>query len=142
MVCQQCSQYCLNCQNNNCMICQSGYYLSSGSCYSTCPLGTYLSSTNLQCYSCPSQCSSCTADQNCTSCMSGYLLLEGTCVKNCPQTAYLEQNKCILCVAPCLACTSQTQCLTCLPGLILNGTVCQQECQEGFFKYSFKVEYS
>lgn len=118
--CQSTSSSIPNCSlktyNNGfwyCTSCYSGYYLSSGRCYScslgcyscssstvcnSCRSGYYLTAFN-SCYSCTSGCSSCTDGITCNTCSSGYYLTSA--------------KKCYSCIPNCSVCSNGTQCTSC-----------------------------
>lgn len=65
--------------------------LYNGNCASQCPAGTYPS--NVQCYDCMTNCSTCTNDTRCTTCApTHYLEFNGLCLSQCP-LGYEERNK-------------------------------------------------
>lgn len=77
---------------NGVCICQTGTFLSLGSCVSQCNLG-YISISN-QCVACMSPCKTCTQSiTGCTSCMNGYTLdqVNSKCIQipvSCPLGQY------------------------------------------------------
>ncbi|MCQ2966620.1 MAG: hypothetical protein MJ250_07805 [Alphaproteobacteria bacterium] len=118
----ECCAHCSDCRSSaneaTCYGCESGYYLSGGTCYpgvaccsgcsncnhttgvcSACGSGQYLSGN--RCYSCPTvsngTCTSCSSSTNCTSitCNTGYILQGNSCVVNtCPT---IQHGTCTSC---------------------------------------------
>ena len=146
--------HCDYCDSTSCQNCSSGYllYANDGSCYtsSTCPAGTYASSTNcvgmvykkifilsrlLDCAT--SNCANCT-NLTCQSCASPYSLfsVDGACYDPCPSGTYSNSTDClgIYIYYPqqtyniFIACTT-ANCSEC------NSTVCQT-CSAGYLLYS------
>lgn len=63
-------------------------YFSDSQCVSTCPNGTYLTFTNIECESCAAICRTCTSSaSNCLSCASSYMY-NSTCQAKCPTGFY------------------------------------------------------
>ena len=112
-----CSSYT---SSGSCTKCNSGYYLSGGSCYpekscstgctscnkqtgvcSSCTSGYYLSGGScIKRVTCPSTCSSCDSSGNCTSCKSGYTLSGRSCVNlniTCSPGNYASGGLCFPC---------------------------------------------
>lgn len=52
-------------------------YVYDGSCYSQCPVSTYLVPNTTQCMDCPAGCLECTGSDMCTSCLTGFYLYTG-----------------------------------------------------------------
>jgi hypothetical protein len=112
--------HCSTCPTaTTCSVCKQGYYLSnpttclnataanclqsktsSASLCSVCVSGYYLG-TDLLCYSCQTNCLSCTARTNCIQCISNTILSNGYCISypnNCVEaTLYNNNIVCTLC---------------------------------------------
>ena len=109
-VCTACPNGCLTCDALGCYTCGSGYtflqsalscnqycnathqYGYNGTCYSTCPNGSYLSYDLVTCLSCSLPCRTChTSAGNCTSCIDSYYY-QGQCISACPTNYYVDSN--------------------------------------------------
>lgn len=140
--CNLCSDFLENCAlcdstGSTCTKCFDGYKLTGGSCSSgSCEDGYWWNDTDLACFSCPSDCKTCSDDATCESCFDGYYHDMGSCVacsQNCEQCNYngcikcrtdyeLKNGKCekITCSIPyCLSCSGNT-CLQCKDGYEKN----------------------
>jgi proprotein convertase subtilisin/kexin type 5 len=85
---------------SHCSPTQQYYYNSN--CYSTCPSGTYISYTGVNCVACSDLCATCYGlATNCTSCDDSYYY-NNTCLTQCP-TGYYGAN-----TFTCEICTSAT----------------------------------
>lgn len=75
--------------------CNSTYqYTYSGECYTTCPPGTYVDFTNVNCLACNALCLTCEGNSmNCTGC-DGTFKFSTSCVSQCPAGYYGLSNSC------------------------------------------------
>ncbi|KAJ3802355.1 growth factor receptor domain-containing protein [Lentinula aff. detonsa] len=102
-----------------CTGCLPGSFLSNGTCVSSCPAGTFISSqNNTTCTSCDSSCSTCAGSSTfCLTCANGELASNGQCVSTCPaNTVAANTTKtCLDCHPDCVSCsgTAFNQCLSC-----------------------------
>jgi proprotein convertase subtilisin/kexin type 5 len=101
-------------------------YLWNNTCYSTCPDGTYSTSTPNLCNSCDLKCIICSGSSTaCSSCtLSGgniAYLWNNTCITSCPDGTFYASspNLCSTCDIKCILCSgSSTTCSSCT----LNGS--------------------
>ncbi|KAL4433125.1 hypothetical protein ABPG74_010820 [Tetrahymena malaccensis] len=153
--CPKCFRNCKTCNgglSNNCLSCNSGYYLySDGSC--TCDYGYYDDPVQNTCQKCHSSCGQCNGplDINCTQCPSNRILQFNKCV--CAN-GLVEQmlngvlscivNQSSSCLPNCKLCSYQQignldnpslqvvpQCLQCQNNLVLVNGQCQ--CTDGTY---------
>ncbi len=81
-------------------------YTYSGQCYDTCPTGTYVDFTNVNCLACNAICLTCEgSSMNCTGC-DGTFQLNGTCLTQCPTGYYGSSNQCLVCTAQVSSCAN------------------------------------
>jgi len=79
--CQNCKKGCLECDDNKCISCKPGYFLTVfHSCQETCPRGYYPDSSSNLCRQCSPKCLYCTPANICEVCEENYYLRNGTCV--------------------------------------------------------------
>jgi proprotein convertase subtilisin/kexin type 5 len=129
------STKCLSCA----LISTSQSYLyTDNSCYTTCPTGSYATSTNgvYLCTACPTGCTTCSlvsGSVQCTICASvssiNFYLSGTSCVQNCPAGKYngvdgSSNPICITCDSPCATCNAAgtSACLSCSAGNLIYGT--------------------
>lgn len=117
--------FCSSCESNatmavdhmcysNCNSTHPYYYLSI--CYSSCPTGTYLTSTNVYCLKCGDLCKTCIGSPtSCLSCNDRYLLGD-SCLTSCPSGYYGDSN------SICQLCTSSSR-LICEDPLIFTTSI-------------------
>lgn len=123
-MCTNCPQTCQSCQSTSvCLTCitnaafsnqtkqcylfcnPSAIYSYNGTCFSSCPNGTYLDYTNINCQACNSICSTCSfSATNCTSCSSKYLY-NFTCLSQCPTNMYGSNGTCLVCTSSVTSCS-------------------------------------
>ena len=138
-LCQPCPPTCLTCSSpSNCYSCtfQSYgylYYLYRGSCYSSCPNGTYADYESQQCQQCSPNCLTCYGAQStqCLTCQPGSMMNINQCVKECPIRKYLDQSyHCDSCFPLCLTCwgPASFQCLICSEANFLYRHSCYKVC--------------
>ena len=73
-------------------------YSYNGSCWNTCPAGTYLTYTNVLCNICAAICRTCTASPTqCSSCEASYYF-NNTCLTVCP-SGYFGNSTTLACVS-------------------------------------------
>ncbi|KAJ3723967.1 insulin-like growth factor binding protein [Lentinula raphanica] len=123
-----------------CTGCLPGSFLSNGTCVSSCPAGTFISSQdNTTCTACDSSCSSCAGSSSfCLTCANGGLASNGQCVSSCPaNTVAANTTKtCLNCHPDCVSCsgTAFNQCLSCPPDRpVLNQGRCLPVCGKSQF---------
>jgi hypothetical protein len=102
---------------------------SDGSCVTTCPTGTYISTSSKRCISCPSDCATCSEDGQCLTCPStAPLLKKGRCSTMCGPSLYWDSSliACKPCTSLCSSCIGPeaNQCVTCSEGSIMKGGSC------------------
>ena len=117
--CNLCSDFLENCAlcdstGSTCTKCFDGYKLTGGSCSSgSCEDGYWWNDTDLACFSCPSDCKTCSDDATCESCFEGY---------------YHDMDRCVACSSNCKQC-DQDGCKVCQSGYELkNGKCVQASC--------------
>ncbi|EAR92882.2 transmembrane protein, putative (macronuclear) [Tetrahymena thermophila SB210] len=130
-LCSSCYPLCKSCLTSNqqqCLSCISGYFLSNNSCIP-----------------CDPSCLTCgTSSTSCLSCFSGYFLNQATnkCIKSsdsCPSGFYQDNisNSCKSCQTPCSTCSGPSifECTKCVNGYYYNQSSiikciqCSQSCQ-------------
>lgn len=88
--CLPCDKTCLTCggtSSNQCTSCPNGTFLSSTSyCRYVCPGGTYPNTLLNRCSNCDGSCTNCFGPtiNNCTACINGMFLYNFTCTIKCP----------------------------------------------------------
>ncbi len=149
--CTNCDGSCLTCYGgalNNCITCPANKYLgyNLGTCYASCPDGSYAPSSSYYCLPCNVNCKTCSSNStNCLSCgmsVNGiklYLLdSTNTCVSPCPTTEYGNNstNTCDPCDNSCQTCKGPNagDCITCISGSLNSTGYCVSSCGDG--KYS------
>ena len=121
--CLSCNPSCLTCNGglaNNCLSCTAGGFLYSGTCVTSCMVGTYQSSSNT-CSNCNAGCSACSSSTLCSACISGY---------------YLSGTQCLSCNPSCLSCSGglSNNCLSCNSPNYLYQATCVASCPSGSFQ--------
>ncbi|KAJ7199204.1 insulin-like growth factor binding protein [Mycena pura] len=126
--CDGCGAKCTSCKipnfNNGsnvdelqCTGCVPGFFLSNGTCVSSCPSGTLVSpQDNSTCTACDSSCTTCTGSTTfCLTCSSNQLAYAGECVATCPANTFSASGSCLSCHPDCATCTgaSINQCSSC-----------------------------
>ncbi|KAJ7199206.1 TNFR/NGFR cysteine-rich region family protein [Mycena pura] len=126
--CDGCGAKCTSCKIPNfnaastvnqlqCTGCVPGFFLSNGTCVSSCPSNTFVSpQDNLTCTACDSSCTACTGSTTfCTTCSSNQLASAGKCVATCPANTFSASGSCLSCHPDCATCTgaSISQCSSC-----------------------------
>jgi len=119
--CMICDVTCNTCNTTSttCLSCNSGTYLYSNTCPTTCPNGYYKSISDNTCKTCDTSCAECSAagSSACTGCATGYYLT--------------AENQCSVC-SGCASCvTTATNCLSCSGTTYLNGNTCVAICPNG-----------
>ena len=149
--CQPCNSDCLGCSgpaNNQCTSCQTGKFLSAGSCIASCPSGTALIQQGAQwvCQACSAGCAICsissysTQASNCTRCKENYYIYSGSCHTSCPDGTYSSPTSfsCTSCgITGCQRCRFNSsmlvQCTVCQAGYYALGNTgtCVTSCPSG-----------
>lgn len=81
-------------------------YEYDGDCYTTCPDGSYVDYTLVNCQACNSICLTCSGNSlNCTSCL-GTFKHNNLCVSKCPTGYYALNNVCLVCDASVSTCSN------------------------------------
>ena len=135
--CLPCPSYCPYCTDPlNCILCESGYYLSSGTCkecstkngYScdsgipnectVCNHGYHLTSGK-SCVACPQNCDICSDTHICSTCSSGFHVN--------------SDGICSPCTLNCAECTNDDTCSVCNDGYFIQSSIqkclqCPSEC--------------
>ncbi|CAD8102908.1 unnamed protein product [Paramecium sonneborni] len=146
LYCSYCFDYCLSCNDNNCIICQSGYYLDDNfSCISSC--GDKILAHDEQCEMDNQNCLSCMFDvpklcvlyfeEICYQCEHGYYINQFTNIceskcgdgiivhdEDCEDNNFIEFDGCYYCKFSC-----SQQCLNCLNGACL-------ECNKNYYLWN------
>ena len=82
-----CEENCEVCSASGCLSCFGNFYLYQESCYSQCPLPSYLDNEKDECSrECNFGCSDCVGSKtNCTACDENLFLYNSTCLSECPE---------------------------------------------------------
>ena len=143
--CQNCDltcQTCLGPNNNDCQSCISNYpyyYLNNRTCFTACPINTFLNDSVNQCQLCVPSCLTCngSSSNNCLSCMSGLYLFNQSCIDQCPFNYYntISNNDCQICDKTCNTCYGPlpNNCKSCFKGYNLSIFNECKTCQPGFY---------
>lgn len=136
--CAKCDISCTECTTTSktCTSCSASYpYNSGNTCYSKCPVYTFLPNKcvekcpigfipiNNTCTACDLTCTDCSlSTSHCTLCESDLNLFNNTCIESCPFGYYSSEGICFACLSPCSSCEStQDFCLSCKdPSLYLD----------------------
>ena len=138
--CIKCASTCAECDITNtslCTKCANNYpyfVISTSSCETQCPLGTYVDVDN-KCQPCSSPCATCIeSSTKCTSCVttSSYpFLYEHTCLAECPNHTIKNKFECLNCDSSCKTCENTINtCTSCNTPLLLYNSKCigRDEC--------------
>ncbi|KAG0706471.1 growth factor receptor domain-containing protein [Suillus ampliporus] len=144
--CDTCGPKCTTCQISNfnvasttnqaqCTGCLPGFYLSQGTCVTSCPSGTFLSpQDNLTCTACSSSCTSCAGSATtCLTCANNLLASNGQCVNSCPSNTFSSSGTCVSCHPDCATCSGESfnQCTSCNKALpVLTSGRCLATCSQ------------
>ena len=130
--CLPCQNDCDRCHKDGqtliCDLCENGFFMHQGNCYSNCPeTGTYPHCDTRKCEECDESCQSCYDGQpdNCITCASTYFLSFKNCVKNenCPVGKFGHEGNCVFCsVNNCDKCSDLETCDVCQEGFVLEGS--------------------
>jgi hypothetical protein len=115
----------------SCIRCNSGYFNNSGTCTSSCPVGT-APIQNLGTCGCYTACLTCASSNymNCTACTNPVLFVYlGQCTASCPNNTYQSGTSCFSCSSGCGECASSV-CTLCLAGWLLYNGQCYSSCDE------------
>ena len=123
-----CISKCLTCSGpaaGQCLTCATGYYLWGGSCFLSCPDGTFHTGSYV-CNPCDSSCATCSGTATaCTGCNAGTYLQESdsTCVACNLPGQFINGLYCSLCDPSCYTCSgTATTCTGCNAGMYLRTT--------------------
>ncbi|KAF6209188.1 hypothetical protein GE061_014933 [Apolygus lucorum] len=151
--CISCHETCVSCDKgpNVCSSCESHLFLFNGSCYATCPPGTF-TNRHQRCSSCHPSCEDCTGSRpndciihhrelsicssgGCTHCPPGLLLMNMTCVSACGTGWYQSGNICRRCWQGCASCYGgrKDECISCMPGKTLARGQCRLHCPRNMY---------
>jgi hypothetical protein len=128
----QCSQCATS--PTQCTVCADStkYATPAGNCVNSCPDGTFLSTAERRCQSCPADCATCSLWGQCVTCPPAFPVLDhtsGRCTGVCPASTFWQDASatCEACFANCTSCTGSQagQCLSCAGGSILKGGACE-----------------
>ena len=109
-----------------CEQCKTSFVLYNGACYTSCPLGTFESSSN--CLACSTSCVYCNSSTSCTQCATGSYLFGSACHSTCPDGYYEQGGICAMCDPTCSTCSDVVTCNTCVEGLVLFESHCISQC--------------
>ena len=87
-----CPSHCETCDENQCLTCETGYFIYNKACVNSCPTKMYFTGTT--CKNCPNNCKACNAVE-CSACDSNYLLYNKQCIASCPSKTYETSSTCI-----------------------------------------------
>lgn len=128
--CEKCEINCKVCNDENCYVCEPGYYLNDqGKCVSKCPAGSYESASG-KCVTCSTQnCSECNPE-GCVYCYPPLkLTVSGECKAVCEDGSFPNKNgKCEECDNGCIKCDGTNMCVSCIPPLVLHKGSCVMTC--------------
>lgn len=146
-LCYSCHSSCRNSTScigpgiDNCTSCPDSSFFFNGTCYTTCPDGTFPNSTDSLCMPCLENCATCkSANSNdCLSCTNKYFFIQtsiedktGNCNPTCPAGTWGDSlsNACNPCHQDCLECYggALNTCTKCGDGLYLLKNECLKEC--------------
>lgn len=134
IMCEACDSACKECAvtTSTCISCESGKYLYSGTCVSSCPTLTTVALSTV-CEICNTNCKTCvTTIDTCASCPTGYVLQGTVCKSSCDggytlTTAY--PSTCQACTNSCATCSGETYtCTSCSSGHYLYSSQCVTSC--------------
>ncbi|ELP84060.1 protein serine/threonine kinase, putative [Entamoeba invadens IP1] len=156
LICKDCPNYCLRCNDTTCLLCDQNYILSGGKCLSKssqcqnsfhdrctkCEVGKSINSNGV-CINCGTTCDSCSSSDKCNLCKKGFGVLaqNKTCGKessvlytsnnnaiSCYSNFVLENSTCILCSEKYPNCMvcDMNNCLVCQTNFIFTGS--NQKC--------------
>lgn len=152
-VCEACDAACGTCSGpsaSQCLTCTSSTtpFLSSASCVSECPSGTFIESGGDQaiCIACHSSCAECNGgggSMQCESCpVTGTPYFDGgACVASCASGSYADDDakQCRACDSDCATCTGggNTACASCRAGGTFNvvDQTCTYACPVGTYAF-------
>ncbi|KAK3565727.1 hypothetical protein QTP86_014189 [Hemibagrus guttatus] len=144
MVCMPCDDYCINCDESQCYLCEDDFFLSDGTCVKKCKEGFY-PDTRHECEPCHHECRTCDGPyyDDCDSCEDDMQLEHGRCVGvkptvTCESLHFLnEQGDCEQCHPTCKLCwgPGAEECNTCTDGMFMDTSshVCESSCPVGTF---------
>ncbi|KAI5622037.1 proprotein convertase subtilisin/kexin type 5, partial [Silurus asotus] len=144
MMCSPCGDYCINCDESQCYLCEDNFFLSDGTCVAKCKEGFYADARG-ECEPCHHECRSCGGPyfDDCDSCEDEMRLLDGQCVSinqtiHCGPFKFLnEQGECEQCHSNCKLCWGPMadECNICNDGLFLvaSSYICTSSCPAGTF---------
>ncbi|KAM3135859.1 hypothetical protein pb186bvf_011988 [Paramecium bursaria] len=126
--CNDCQERCFQCDNNNnCLICNEGYYLYQSRCVVQCPIALkFMDTINGICRStCPNN--SFIKGNFCVqSC--DLLILNSQCIANCNDGYFQNGVICAQCQSQCSTCDTYSKCTSCKSNFYLDGTECNLTC--------------
>lgn len=128
-----CSKNCYECESETkCTKCNDGYILYHGSCYSSCPDGSY--SVKDGCEECSTNCKTCSnSKDHCETCKGNDYMLNNVCYSQCPDGYFGEGKSCKECSTNCETCSnSKDRCETCKDGNFLFNNKCSPTCESGY----------
>lgn len=113
----------------------------TGTCESSCPLGTYAEDITTRCELCNSRCIACTGPNwfDCEQCKFGFYLFITSCIEMCPDGHWNDDvsRTCRSCSGECLTCYGGTghNCLSCssLDSLFFYQDNCLLECPSNYY---------
>ena len=153
--CDQSCSFCVTSGASQCLSCKTNFYFQSTIiptfCISSCPLHSYLNTTNNTCLPCYLTCLTCSGPSamECIICLPypSYLFLISSAPSQCvcPVGYYFDSSEvsCQICDESCKSCSGMgtADCHTCNNSLYLqsaNGpNYCKIDCKEGFYQYSW-----
>lgn len=131
--CAICSPGCRSCLNENqCLLCASGFYLYFEECLPQCPIGFYGEDIMNQCIPCNHGCDYCSRSE-CIQCEAGLILHSevDACMQECPSGTYPQVDfrgigRCRSCHPSCRECISPSPsaCTACFGRISLSEGQC------------------
>ncbi|KAM3140426.1 hypothetical protein pb186bvf_007406 [Paramecium bursaria] len=133
--CNSCANGCNTCtggNTNQCLSCQTGNYLTSSTCSSSCSTNIYNMINNTCVSSCPSTGYIDEVSASRTNCVSkcDTYYYGRLCLIQCISKTWANGYICTLCSSLCSSCFGSQidQCNTCEPGIYLDQTTCVKQC--------------
>ncbi|GCB64740.1 hypothetical protein scyTo_0014807 [Scyliorhinus torazame] len=143
MECDVCHENCIDCDEEQCYWCETGFFLSEIECVYTCQGGYYGNEDSAVCDVCHPTCDTCHGPsfEDCDSCKNDQIFQDGMCILNssvpCKEGNYwnVEEKSCFPCSDLCKTCTGEgwNECTSCHSGFYLYREICVSDCPKHTF---------
>ncbi|KAL4482617.1 hypothetical protein ABPG73_021277 [Tetrahymena malaccensis] len=139
--CLKCHSQCKTCrgpQQDQCLSCQNGKYLSESKCVEQCPVGSFLNKQR-ECQKCNSTCQTCSDERvySCLTCPQQLVFQDGYCLLECTSGYYFQMSNrsCYKCSTQCQECFGPDfdQCNSCHEQTYLLDSQCVNSCPQNYF---------